>query len=153
MSDSKAISKKLILQPIETEIQSLILNNYSDLIKFINSLSLYEKVLFCYINEKYIQNILLDSNEIIEINCGEEEEINLATIFYLSKINSRETINYKYELDLIILINNYNKNEKNNLKKIIVAILIRILTHNFKEFDEEKKSKKEIKKLKMRMPI
>lgn len=147
MSDSKAISKKLILQPIETESQSLIINNYSDLIEFINSLNLYEKVLFCYMNEKYIQNILLDLDEIIEINYSKEEKINLATIFYLSKINNREFINYKYELGLIILINNYNKNEKNNLKKIIVAILIRILINNFIDFDEEEENKNEIMKI------
>ena len=147
MSDSKAISKKLILQPIETESQSLIINNYSDLIEFINSLNLYEKVLFCYTNEKYIQNILLDLDEIIKINYSEEEKINLATIFYLSKINNRGAINYKYDLDLIILINNNNKNEKNNLKKIIVAILIRILIYNFKDFDEEKENEKEIIKI------
>jgi hypothetical protein len=146
MSNSKAISKKLIFQPIETESKSLIINNYSDLIQFINSLNLYEKVLFCYINEKYIQKILLDLDEIIKINYSEEEKINLATLFYLSKLNNGAPIDYKYELDLIILINNNNKNEKNNLKKIIVAILIRILTSNFKDFNEEKEN--EIKKIK-----
>ena len=114
MSNSKAISKKLIFQPIETESKSLIINNYSDLIQFINSLNLYEKVLFCYINEKYIQKILLDLDEIIKINYSEEEKMNLSTLFYLSKLNNGVLIDYKYELDLIILINNNNKNEKNN---------------------------------------
>jgi hypothetical protein len=110
-----------------------------------------KKFLFLYFNKNKFHNILYDEDEIYFVD--ENIKINYSELFYLSLllVDISETINYRFSLDFIILVNNIIKEneEIKEIKRILISKIILVLIENFKGEEEynEKENGEQIKKI------
>ena len=144
---------------INNELSSKLLTDYSDLNAILNS-EKKEKMKFFYLNKNKINDIINDSDKIINIK--NEEEIKIYELFYLTLLilENKDVINYSYNFDFIKEINKFGAyiNRYDNLKKVILSKIIIELIRNYKDSDKfqifekkeletiEKENKKIIKK-------
>jgi hypothetical protein len=93
---------------------------------------------------------LKNHDEISYLN-QEDIKFELSDYFYLSLLISDEPdiINYNYDCNLIISIDNKNKSSQNSLKKSMIAKIIIDLINNFKNVGDNKEEEyeKNLKKI------
>ena len=85
-----------------------------------------------------VEKILYDIEEIIEINKDMINKYNISEFFYLSLLiwNNPNIINYSYNIDLIIQLENKLKIEnKNIIKQLIISKIGIDLINNYKNTD------------------
>ena len=94
------------------------------------------KTKFLYYNRRQIEEILYECDEIIEIkDLG--KKIRLSEYFYLDLLinENLNIINYIYNINLIIFLNEYNKQEVFPIKKVIISKIIIDLIYYYKDMD------------------
>ena len=113
------IQKLLFLKHCNSKDPFLI-TNYDDLMNLFKSLKEDEITKFCYINKKWIENILYIEEMLINISF---EHYIFSNYFYLALLveGNRNIMDYSYKSDVINLIinENNNKNDNNKLIKLI----------------------------------
>ena len=94
------------------------------------------KIKFLYFNRKQIEEILYQYDEIIEIK-DLEKKISLSEYFYLDLLinENLNIINYIYNINIIIFLNEYNKQESFPIKKVIISKIIIDLIYYYKDMD------------------
>jgi len=136
---------KLTRDPI-----SQLVSNYKELEIYLKHNKLIFKNL--YLNIKNINNILYDSENIIEIRKQDYNQ-SLTQYFYLTMLinENKHIVNISYSFDLIREINEENKKCIKKLKKILVSKIILDLIDNYKGLDiDEIIDDKEIETIKNR---
>ena len=94
-------------------------------------------ILFLYYKSKLIHNILYNNDEFFFfVNSNIIYTFNI--YFYLGVLigENKHFIDYLYEIDLIKNINEQKRKENNELRKLIISIIILKLIKNLKECDE-----------------
>ena len=124
-----------------------ILETYNE-IKNLSNLNLYEAIKYFYFSINKVENILYETDELIDI---EKEEKNLAFHFYLNlliKVNLTIT-NYSYSFYLIEELNKVRKNIKQEFKSILYAKCIIDLINYYTQLDknDDDKKKKQLEKI------
>jgi len=125
------------MQPYENSIKISLLSSFSELTEILNTIE--DKTKFIYLDNKVINDILINEEEIIQIG---KETYKYSFIFYLSLLimEKKEIINYDFGIDLKV-IDNENNNQENELKKLFISKIILDLIFNYKgakvEVDEE----------------
>ena len=125
------------MQPYENSIKISLLSSFSELTEILNTIE--DKNKFIYLDNKVINDILINEEEIIQIG---KETYKYSFIFYLSLLimEKKEIINYDFGIDLKV-IDNENNNQENELKKLFISKIILDLIFNYKgakvEVDEE----------------
>ena len=117
-----------------------ILETYNE-IKNLSNLNLYEAIKYFYFSINKVENILYETDELIDI---EKEEKNLAFHFYLNlliKVNLTIT-NYSYSFYLIEELNKVRKNIKQEFKSILYAKCIIDLINYYNQLDKNDDDKK-----------
>ena len=139
MNSKLKLYKKLnYMQPYENSIKISLLSSFSELTEILNTIE--DKTKFIYLDNKVINDILLNEEEIIQIG---KETYKYSFIFYLSLLImiKKEIVNYDFGIDLIKVIDNENNNQENELKKLFISKIILDLIFNYKgakvEVDEE----------------
>ena len=121
--------KKLnYMQPYENSIKISLLSTYSEFTEILNNIE--NKTKFLYLDNKAIHDILSKEEEIIQI---EEEIYEYSFIYYLSLLikENKDIVNYDFGIDFIKVIDEKNKNQKNELKKLLVSKIILDLIFNY----------------------
>ena len=119
----------IILKPPYFPIEKL-LTNYSELEEILKKINCNDLSKYCYFDFENINNILYEEVKIISfIN----NNYYFSFYFYLglSIENDPYIINFIYDSDFIIDLDNKNKKETNKLKKLIMSKLILTLIYNF----------------------
>ena len=146
--------KKIFLKPIEKEkfykdldYANMLMNNLDEnlIIKFCYYISSEDNIIR-ETNEiqkktetnkvKEFHDILFDNDEFIYINHAKiiYSIENYFDLYYL--INKNSLLNYKYNIEFIININEKNKIEEKKLKKLIVSKILLVIIKNFLEDDD-----------------
>ena len=130
--------------PKENEPLSNLLSDFSEIEKL---MKLKEDIFkYLYFNYKIIHKILYDTDEIISINLRNSNNFDLSYYFYLSLLitYNTNTVDFKYNINIIKNINEQIIEKNNNIKKILKYKLILDLIENYKqsnEYDEYKDNK------------
>ena len=135
--------KKLnYMQPYENSIKISLLSTYSEFTEILNNIE--NKTKFLYLDNKAIHDILSKEEEIIQI---EEEIYEYSFIYYLSLLikENKDIVNYDFGIDFIKVIDEKNKNQKNELKKLLVSKIILDLIFNYKGAKTKVEKRKEYK--------
>ena len=112
-----------------------LINNFSEINTLLNNNS--DKFKFIYFNKTKIKQILYDCEKDIIID-SDKIENTLYNLFYLSLLvtENKEIINYKYSIDYIKQLNEFNERNNLKLKKIISSKIILDLIDYFVGFEE-----------------
>ena len=112
-----------------------LINNFSEINTLLNNNS--DKFKFIYFNKTKIKQILYDCEKEIIID-SDKIENTLYNLFYLSLLvtENKEIINYKYSIDYIKQLNEFNERNNLKLKKIISSKIILDLIDYFVGFEE-----------------
>jgi len=112
-----------------------LINNFSEINTLLNNNS--DKFKFIYFNKTKIKQILYDCEKEIIID-SDKIENTLYNLFYLSLLvtENKEIINYKYSIDYIKQLNEFNERSNLKLKKIISSKIILDLIDYFVGFEE-----------------
>ena len=115
------------------EVKS-ILNNYSEITQILNIIDEIEKIKICFLYKKRIHDILYEVGEYIYIN---KIYFRLSYNFPLNILIKDKPflINYIYDPKLIIELDKLNRNNNNQLKKLIFSKIILDLIKNAVGFD------------------
>ena len=130
------------------EVKS-ILDNYSEITQILNVLDEIEKMKFCFLNKKDIHDILYEKEKFILID---KIYFLLSYNFHLNILikDNIYLINYIYAPELINELDKLNRNNNNQLQKLIFSKFIVDLINNAKGFnfidDNTKNSLTKIKK-------
>lgn len=130
-----------------------LIKNYNDIEELLKITNKDDQTQCIYINRNKIQKILFDEDTIIKIN---NENINyegIKSLFYFACdiMNDRYVLNYSYDIHFINDLYEKIKKEENNLKKLLLYIILDIIFDNYKqlsnstESDETEKIYEEIK--------
>ena len=146
--------KKIFLKPIEKEkfykdldYANMLMNNLDEnlIIKFCYYISSEDNIIR-ETNEiqkktetnkvKEFHDILFDNDEFVYVNHTRiiYSIENYFDLYYL--INKNSLLNYKYNIEFIININEKNKIEEKKLKKLIVSKILLVIIKNFLEDDD-----------------
>jgi len=139
-SKSHLCYKLTLINPVENKDDPMfnIVNSY-EMVKEIYFNYKEDNIKFIYFHKDKVHKFLYEEEEEIEIN---DLPNNISELFYLDLLilDNRESINYKYSIEIIRNANNLNKNTNFKLKKIIISKIILTLIYNFRgyeEYDEE----------------
>ena len=131
------LQKELINLSIEINDNKnyMILETFEELNNLLNITNKNNQTLFFYLERIKIQNILFDSDEIINVNNKNINYNGLKSLFYLSLAikNDRNIINYSYDSVFIDDLYNRIKVEKNKLTKLLLYIIFDIFFENYKQ--------------------
>ena len=107
-----------------------------------------EAIKLLYFNNNIIHPLLYEFDKIIKIN-SIEKIYNISYYYYLSLLitKSHNIIYYYYSIQFIIKINEYNINNNNNIKKIIISKIIIDLIKYYRGLEEFGNNLNEIKKI------
>ena len=99
-----------------------------------------------YLKKEEIHKILYDKEKVISIR--RIPDIKMEDLFYLTLLINENLvlINYVYPLEYIKIINNYLKDEKQIIIKIVYCKIIFVLIRNYKDIKEEEE-KEELNKI------
>lgn len=153
MNKKNKLSPKLVLFSYlnSNQPENIYIEQYNPISKLLQDYEEFETILnlfkrknltkILYINSKTIEKILYDAGEIVEIN-SKEIENDLNYFFYLSLlIKNSDIVNYSYKIDLINKINEqYEKNEQNIYKKIMISKIILDLIIYYEDIKNESES-------------
>ena len=153
MNKKNKLSPKLVLFSYlnSNQPENIYIEQYNPISKLLQDYEEFETILnlfkrknltkILYINSKTIEKILYDAGEIVEIN-SKEIENDLNYFFYLSLlIKNSDIVNYSYKIDLINKINEqYEKNEQNKHKKIMISKIILDLIIYYEDIKNESES-------------
>ena len=141
---------KIVIQKRIFEIDKVIktddlfiLNNYLELIDALNNINESYHIKFFYFYKSFIPKILENEDKMIIINEKYTNKINISFLFYLSLIiqDNIIVVNYSYDFDFINNLYNHMKEEKSELKKIIICILFYTIIYYFNCFDDSNTEK------------
>ena len=139
ISKSLALKDKNDIKDIFTDIEN---------IKKHFKLNELEAIKLLYFNNNIIHPLLYEFDKIIKINSIEKND-NISYYYYLSLLitKSHNIIYYYYSIQFIIKINEYNINNNNNIKKIIISKIIIDLIKYYRGLEEFGNNLNEIKKI------
>ena len=133
-------------QPYENSIKKSLISEYSELIYILNLIE--NKTKFFYLDNKAINKILYDEEEIIQI---ENKKYEYSFIYYLSLLlkDNKDIVNFNFGIDFIKEIDNENNNQENELKKLFVSKILLDLIFNYDGIEENEELEKMKEKNKM----
>ena len=108
-------------------------------VRFLNSLNISEKLSYCYLIKEELNNILIETDDIIEIN-DNGEQICLRDYFFLSFLikYKPEIISFSYKIGFIEKINEAkNRTDKIFRKLIFYKILLDLIDNMIELTDNE----------------
>ena len=140
---NEGLSLKIPLCYYTTLNQSMDIFNNDPIFKLLNEYSNIEKIFsmndieitkFLYFNREYIDKILYQSEKIAHFKYDEKNE-NLSFYFYLNLLikDDPEILNYTYDEEYIIKLNNKQKENENKYNKLILSKIIIELANDYKE--------------------
>ena len=126
---------------IEVKKNSLILN-FDELIELLKSTDKEDQTQCIYLNRFPIQKILLDEDKLLEIKIENINYNGIKSLFYLalSITNDKYVLNYSYGIHFINEIYEKIKEEGNDIKKLILYILLRIIYENYNNLNNTTES-------------
>lgn len=128
-----------------------LIKNYNDIEELLKITNKDDQTQCIYINRNKIQKILFDEDTIIKIN---NENINyegIKSLFYFACdiMNDRYVLNYSYDIHFINDLYEKIKKEENNLKKLLLYIILDIIFDNYKQLSNSTESDETEKKEKI----
>ena len=139
------ISKSLTLK-VKNDIKDI----FTDIENIKNHFNLNElkAMKLLYFNNNIMHPLLYEFDNIIKINSIKKID-NISYYYYLSLLitKSPNIIYYYYSIQFIIKINEYNINNNNNIKKIIISKIILDLIKYYRGIEEFGNNLNEIKKI------
>ena len=134
---------------IPYEDKLLLLLNFEEFKKIFKSKNKKIYELF-YLSKKNLNKILYDNKKLIFLKSKFPEK-NLANLFYICLLikDKPYIINYVYNYNYIKNIYFINQDDKNNLKKFILSLIIIELIDNYKSIEEfyDKDNEEQLKKI------
>ena len=129
-------------QPYENSLKMSLISTYLELIEILNTIE--NKTKFYYLDKKEINEILYQESKIITI---ENKKYDYPFLYYLSLLikENEEIVNFNFGIDFIKEIDNENKNQENELKKLLVSRIILDLIYSYEEEKNEEITKIEEK--------
>jgi hypothetical protein len=129
-------------QPYENSFNTSLITNHLELIEILNTIE--NKTKFFYLDNKAINKILYEEEEIIQI---ENKKYEYSFIYYLSLLlkDNKDIVNFNFEIDFIKIIDNDNNNQENELQKLFVSKIILDIIYSYEgtENDEDIEKMKE----------
>ena len=121
-------------QPYENSLKIPLISTYSELIDILTTIE--NKAKFFYLDNKEINEILYQENKIIKI---ENKKYDYSFLFYLSLLlkENKDFVNFIFGIDFIKEIDDENKNQENELKKLFVSRIILDLIYSYEEEKNE----------------
>ena len=145
-----------LINPIEDNKDPVFnIVNSCEMIKEINNNYKKQNKKYLYFNKDKIHNLLYLEEENIIINDDKNTLFlnnNISELFYLDLLilDNAEQVNYTYSIDIIKVVNNFEKNSNFKLKNIIISKIVLILIFNFKgleEYNEDKEISDELDRI------
>ena len=108
-----------------------------DFVRFLNALNISEQLSYCYLIKEELNNILIETDDIIEIN-DNREQICLRDYFFLSFLikYKPEIISFSYKKGFIEKINEAKNRTDKIFRKLIFYKIILDLIDNMKELTD-----------------
>jgi len=131
------------------KVKNNIKNTFTDFETIKMNFRLNDKAMkLLYFNKNIIHPLLYEFDKIIKLNSIEKVD-NISYYFYLDLLitNNPNIIYYYYSIQFIRNINEYNFNNNNNIKKIIISKAIIDLIKYYRGFKEYGNNLEEIKKI------
>lgn len=148
--------KCTLINPIEDSNDPVFnIVNSCEMITEINNNYKKQNKKYLYFNKDKIHNLLYLEEENIIINDDKNTLFlnnNISELFYLDLLilDNAEQVNYTYSIDIIKVVNNFEKNSNFKLKNIIISKIVLILIFNFKgleEYNEDKEISDELDRI------
>ena len=148
--------KCTLINPIEDSNEPVFnIVNSCEMITEINNNYKKQNKKYLYFNKDKIHNLLYLEEENIIINDDKNTLFlnnNISELFYLDLLilDNAEQVNYTYSIDIIKVVNNFEKNSNFKLKNIIISKIVLILIFNFKgleEYNEDKEISDELDRI------
>ena len=144
---TKLQNKLLEFSLFEIE-EPFIIKDYSELIFSLNSIDKEKKLKYLYTHRKNIEKILYVEDQNLKIdNDTIDKNDNISNYFFLYEIinSDKDIINYKYDFELVKELYNKITNEKKDLRKFILNILLYTILYNFEQSNDSDSSSEEDK--------
>ena len=128
--------------------EPFIIKDYSELIFSLNSIDKEKKLKYLYTHRKNIEKILYVEDQNLKIdNDTIDKNDNISNYFFLYEIinSDKDIINYKYDFELVKELYNKITNEKKDLRKFILNILLYTILYNFEQSNDSDSSSEEDK--------
>ena len=143
MSESKKLNliKKLTEEKLEIGQKCLfypIFETFDELNDILSNFNSDNYTTFLYLNRDRVYTVLYNKNEILNIKRENINFTSLKSLFYFSLVinNNKDIINFSYDNILLDEVNRYiNQEKNNNLKKLILLIIYKILYENFNQIN------------------
>ena len=144
---AKLQNKLLEFSLFEIE-EPFIIKDYSELIFSLNSIDKKNKLKYLYTHRKNIEKILYVEDQNLKIdNDTIDKNDNISNYFFLYEIinSDKDIINYKYDFEFVKELYNKITNEKKDLRKFILNILLYTILYNFEQSNDSDSSSEEDK--------